>query len=78
MGDLRLRAEYLPLGFQICQICHPNGLHELLGAFYTVHRERGVQGDSRSRDVWGWVDALRVTRVTAPFRSIKGPIELFH
>ena len=44
--ELRLRAKYLPLEFQIGQVRHPDNFHELFGAFSAMHHERGVRGST--------------------------------
>jgi len=53
--ELRLRAKYLPLGFQIGQVRHPDNFHELFGTFSAVHHERGVRGSTGYQGLGGRV-----------------------
>lgn len=55
---LGLRAEYVPLGFQIGQVCRLDNFHEVLGTFDVLHRGMGHVGGYRLPQ---GVDALRVT-----------------
>jgi len=61
------------LGFQIGQVCHPNNSHELLGAFYVVHRERGVRESTGDQGLGGRALRTTLTRADAPFSIIKNP-----
>jgi len=72
--ELRLRAKYLPLGFQIGQVRHPDNFHELPGTFSAVHHERGVRGSTGYQGLGGRVvDNVDRGREDAPFRSSKNP-----
>lgn len=44
VGRLGLRAEDLPLGFQIGRVCHPDDFDKLLGSFDAAHRGKGRVG----------------------------------
>lgn len=74
-GESRLRAKYLPLGFQIGQICRSDNPHELLGTFDVMHHEvRCVGGVTGCRGLGGRVEDNAGTR---RFDRLKVPIELF-